>query len=54
MKISDGVKVFILNWEGIEKVWKIVFENVSETCKQKTKRDTKKVNFRVSKKEHSS
>jgi len=41
MKISDGIKVFILNWESIEKVWKMVFENVSEPCKQKMNWDTK-------------
>jgi len=28
MKLNDSIKVLIWNWKGIEKVWKIVFENV--------------------------
>jgi len=29
MKISDGIKIFSF---GIEKVWKMVFENMWEPC----------------------
>jgi len=41
MKISDDIRL-------------MVFENVSEPFKQKTKRDTKQVNFSVSKKKFNS